>query len=238
MKKVLAIALASALLIAASFSLYGCAENKTEPAPSVTETETEEKEILEIHHLIVEPDYEYQLYLSDDVILGEVIEELESGYTNPNRTKDIINAWQTKYVVRVDKSYKNVLKEGEEIEVITWNRIGLYPEDEENYQIENDEEEFYLKKGQHGVFMLNYDERDKLYDIVYEKEGIFEPMESGVALINEDAAEVYASPSFEITLDQIPADIERADEKFGDRYETPVNGGGIFVDESQSNEVE
>ena len=69
MKKVLAIALASALLIAASFSLYGCAENKTEPAPSVTETETEEKKILEIHHLIVEPDYEYQLYLSDDVIL-------------------------------------------------------------------------------------------------------------------------------------------------------------------------
>jgi hypothetical protein len=219
------------LMIITSLIISGC-QNKEASLSDSTEQKdvsdsTEQKEILEVHHSTAEPNYEYQLYLSDDVIFGEVVEELGSEYTNPDRTKDIVNAWQTKYKVRVDKSYKGDLQEGDEIEVITWNRIGLYPEDEEQYQIEDDEAEFYLEKGQSGVFMLSYDEQDGLYDIVFEDEGLFELKETGTSATNEEAKEIYASPSFEITLDQIPDDIKKADVLYGDGAD--VKDSGVSV---------
>lgn len=201
-------------VVCAIFCVAGLSSCGKKEFDRLAENGSEQKDILEIRHLTVEPDYEYQLYLSDDVVLGEVIEELGSEYTNPDGTKDIVNAWQTKYVVRVDKSYKGFVTEGEEIEVITWNKIGISPEDEEKYEIDSDEKEFYLHKGQRGVFMLNYDESDGLYDIVFEEEGLFELKETDTASIKEEGSEIYSSPSVEITLDQIPDDIKKADELY------------------------
>ncbi len=167
------------------------------------------------------PDYEYQLYLSDDVILGEVIQTLEGRYSNPDDSiPGLMNAWITPYVVRVDKSYRGVLTEGDTVVVCTWNKLGIYPGDENQVVIEN-EREFYLHDGQRGVFMLELedafttDDNQPMYEVVFQNEGLFEPKETDVAPIGQDASVVYASPSFEVTLDQIPEDIKRADEQYG-----------------------
>lgn len=251
MKKILAAALASALLITVSFSLYSCAENKTEPAPAATETkkqtETTETELpkrfLSVNMSIPEPDYETQLWESDDVVLGEVVEELEA-IPDPETEGVYSYGFITPYLFKVEKSYKGLIEEGDTITVHVWNFPETITEDGEVFAVVSDTKDFYLHEGQRGVFMLKHsdylsdDKESGEFRVAYKEEGIFEPKESGITLINEDNAEVYASPSFEITLDQISADIERADEKFGDSDKAPVNGGGIFVDENQSNEVE
>lgn len=243
MKKILAIAFASVLLLTASFSLYGCAENKADTVESVRQTETASiGGFVEISASKAAPDYEYQLWDSDDVVLGEVIEELESRDVYASDDGYAIDGVITSYLFKVEKSYKGLLSEGDTITVSVWNYPdNMVSEDGVVFEVVSEMDNFYLQKGQHGVFMLSYpsiSSNKEDFFVAYKEEGIFEPKESGIALINEDAAEVYASPSFEITLDQISADIERADEKFGDRSEAPVNGGGIFVDEGQSNEVE
>ncbi|MCI9449848.1 MAG: hypothetical protein HFE30_06320 [Clostridiales bacterium] len=251
MKKVIKVALASALLLASSFSLYSCAENKEKPLDSSHDTEKQTeiaetelpKRFLSVNTSRPEPDYETQLWNSDDVVLGEVVEELEA-IPDPETEGVYSYGFITPYRFKVEKSYKGLIEEGDTITVHVWNFPETITEDGEVFAVVSDTKDFYLHEGQRGVFMLKHsdylsdDKESGEFRVAYKEEGIFEPKESGIALINEDSAEVYASPSFEITLDQISADIERADEKFGDRDEAPVNGGGIFVDEGQSNEVE
>lgn len=186
-----------------------------------TQDNTEEEAVVGVHTSYPAPDYEYQIYISDDVILGEVIEEGGSKYTDPYNEKGLLNAWETRYTVRVDKSYKGLFSEGDTVIVTTWNKLGLYPQYEEDSIIANidSKNEFYLHEGQKGVFMLSYEEirsseNEKAYSVVYSREGLFEPKETGTASMNEEAKQVYASPSFEITLDRLPGDVQKAEELY------------------------
>lgn len=203
-------------------------KERSETQP-IEETVTETKidmdsinEIIEVRYCFrPEPDYERQLWESDDVIFGEVIEELEGRYSNPNgEIEEIGNDWITTYAVRVDKSYKGLLTEGETVIVNTWNEFS--PEEKKNYK-ENGiliigDEEFYLHKGQRGIFMLEQtqhmttENNEPLYHIVMEKQGIFEAKETDSTLITENEKTIYSSSCFEITLDQIADDIKKADE--------------------------
>lgn len=70
---------------------------------------------------------------------------------------------------------------------------------------------------------LTTDKNERMYDVVFRKEGVFEPKETGTSLIREDDSVIYASLSFEITLDQIAADIKKADELYGDENANAVD---------------
>lgn len=162
------------------------------------------------------PDYEYQLFQSDDVILGEVTEKLDSWFTNPDgKIKELNNALLTPYKVKVEKSYKGLFAEGETVIVNVWNGASVNSKSEIVPVI--GAKSFYLRKGQRGVFMLEETEyvkskdNETMYNAVYEDEGLFEPKGT-----NEEGKEIYASPSFEITLDRIPGDIAKAHERYGD----------------------
>ena len=199
MKRILVLMMA----IVISLGLYGCA-----------------KEILEIEYSYADPDYEYQLYSADEIIEGEVIKELESYYSNPDREiEGLTNALITPYVVRVGKSYKGGLTEGDEVVVTAWNESGIYPSDKEEYTIVTNERKFYLQEGQKAVFLLKdcskylaKDENETIYEVVSQNEGVFDLTEK------DDGSIVYVSPSFEMTLDQLPRDIIKAEEKFKDVY--------------------
>ncbi len=159
------------------------------------------------------PDYEYQLYESDDVILGQVEKTLEGKLLYPDRPSDEINEVITPYVVRIDKSYKGSLTEGDTVLVCAWNYSASYLEDDDSITIVDTSHEFYLHDGQRGVFQLVYSDflsttfGQPMYEVACQNEGFFEQKE-------KDGALVYASPSFEITLDQIPEDIKKADEQY------------------------
>ncbi len=221
MKRTLVLVLTAALAV--SLGMTGCGEKNSakETFSSVLETK-EKKDILVMRYSYPEPDYEYQLWLSDDVIFGEVVEELDGKYSNPDGAiEGLGNAWITPYAVKVEKSYKGVIKEGETIVVNAWNNTGVYPEDEETYTIQTNEREFYLHDGQRGIFMLAYskvpaDDNEQAYYVVMDNEGIFEAKDMGVSLTSENEDVIYASPSFEITLDQIAGDIQKADELYKD----------------------
>lgn len=167
--------------------------------------------------LVAAPDYERQLHRSDDVILGEVIEEFDGYYCNPDyEIKGLGNMWITPYVVRIDESYRGKYSKGDKVLVTAWNNYK--PEDKDpNVWIEDDYP-FYLHEGQRAVFMLDdcseylsIDGWDTVYKVVMQPEGIFEPKGT-----NEEGKEIYASPSFEVTLDSISDDIKKADEKYGE----------------------
>lgn len=186
-------------------------QNNPESAPDSTEPDT--GSIVVIYDRPA-ADYEYQLWLSDDVILGEVVEELEGRYSNPDGAlKEVGNSWVTPYRVRIDKSYKGVLSEGETVIVDVWR-----PKDDSENIIYKNYNEFYLHEGQRGIFMLDqtkyitYDNGETMYGVVFGDEGLFEP--------KEESEDVYASPSFEVTLDQISADVAKADEVYGERDKT------------------
>lgn len=167
--------------------------------------------------ILAAPDYEFQLHRSDDVILGEVIDELDGYYCNPDyEIKELGNMWITPYVVRIDESYRGKYSKGGKVLVTAWNNYK--PEDKDpNVWIEDDYP-FYLHEGQRAVFMLDdcseylsIDGWDTVYEVVMQPEGVFEPKGT-----NEEGKEIYASPSFEVTLDSISDDIKKADEKYGE----------------------
>ena len=116
--------------------------------------------------------------------------------------------------MKVDEVYKGDVSEGDEIHVAKWNKIGWPVDAEKNYVIEDDLEEYYLRKGQSGVFMLEYIENEGKYYIMYGKDSVFELKDTGTAAMNEESNEVYAAPRFEMTLDKLPEDITNADEKY------------------------
>lgn len=215
MKRIIVLMMA----IVISLGLYGCTEANTEQKVT-TENSTAEKEILDIEISYAEPDYDFQLYRADEVIEGEVIKELESYYSNPDREiEGLANALITPYVVRVGKSYKGGLSEGDEVIVTAWNEVGISPGDKEEYTIVTNERKFYLHEEQKAVFLLRdcskylaKNENEVIYEVVYQGEGVFDLTEK------DDGSIVYASPSFEITLDQLPDDIKKAEEKFKDVY--------------------
>lgn len=199
-------------------------ENNATSAPvgNKNEANSDKNSVEIISHLEAQPDYEYQLAQSEDVILGEVIEELDGYYCNPdNEREDLMNMWITPYVVRVDESYRDVYSKGDEVIVVAWN--WFKPGEEHPDIIIEDESDFYLHEGQRAVFMLNdcseylsINGWDKVYELVYQDEGLFEPKETGTANMGEEAKEIFASPCFEITLDQIRGDIKKAYDRYGD----------------------
>lgn len=189
------------------------AEQKDSTTESVSDTEG--KNILEFDREIVEVEYDYLLYDSDTIVKGEITEDLGGKYTNPDGTiPELANAWETEYVLKVDEVYKGDVSEGDEIHVAKWNKIGWPVDAEKNYVIEDDLEEYYLRKGQSGVFMLEYIENEGKYYIMYGKDSVFELKDTGTAAMNEESNEVYAAPRFEMTLDKLPEDIKNADEKY------------------------
>lgn len=186
-----------------------------------TENVDGKKDIVGIGYSTVEPNYDYQLFMSDDIIVGEVIEELDRWFTNPDgEIKELMNAELTPYKVRVDKSYKGLFKEGDIIIADVWNIYPVYAgRDDIEITGAND---YYLHEGQRGVFMLEETqyvkskENETMYHPVFGEESVFEPKETGTANMGEEAKQIYASPSLEITLDQIPDDIKSANEKLRD----------------------
>ena len=221
MKRIIVLMMAIAVLL----SLFGCAEANTEEEIT-TEKSTAEKGVIDIEISYAEPNYDFQLYRADEVIEGEVIEELESYYSNPDREiEGLMNALITPYVVRVGKAYKGGLSEGDEVIVTAWNEVGIYPGDKEEYTIVTNERKFYLHEGQKAVFLLSdrsedlaRNENETIYEVVYQNEGVFDLKNEVNTSKKEESKVVYASPSFEMTLDRLPDDIKKAEEKFKDVY--------------------
>ncbi len=182
-----------------------------------------EKQVHEMSYSKPEPDYEYQLFWSDDVVLGEVIEELEGFYSNPDgKITECANAWVTPYVLKVEKSYKGLFREGDTVILNTWNGSCLTPEEYESLDERDRKGEFYLHEGQCGVFVIEETlyitsaDGETMYNMVQGEESVFEPKEKGTALMNEEAKQVYASPSLEMTLDRLPDDIKTVEDKYKD----------------------
>lgn len=206
-------------------------EKTVESDSGNTENTTDDTPIAQVNSLYPGPDYDYQLALSDDLILGEVVEELGGRYSNPdNSIEGYDNMWKLQYSVRVDKSFKGYLKEGDLITVIVNSDSGLSPEDEEKMKSQSvityredcdGGYECTLKKGDKPVLMLEKslfvtDEGENGYRVVFGKLGAFFPEENGTMAISENAETVYASPAEKIKLSDIPADIAAADELYGD----------------------
>lgn len=197
-------------ILCAVVCLNGCerkdiAENRF---PKKTFPITEQK----THSPNFESDYESMICFADAVVLGEITKESRSEYTNPslNKAKNASKLWQTKYTMRVDKSYKGVITE-DEIEVVTLNKTKP-SKIRKTYASEDDAPEFYLSKGQRGIFMLKYNNEDGLYDVAYEDEGVFKLKDPDAVMSSENLNQVYASPSFEITLGNLTDDVKRVNE--------------------------
>ena len=217
MKKTIVIMLIAAMAV--SFGMTGCGEKNTAeknlPTAAIEakaetmelqssipdiepETDAEKpKDVIVTNYSLPEPNYNYQVWNSDDIILGEVIEELESKYSNPDNTIDeLANMWITPYVIRVEKSYKDLIKDGDTVVVNVWNELS--PEDKEKEKESNvirisNYPNFNLNIGQKGVFFLTYDdylltdENEKTFDILYQNSGIFEEKNVGVNKIGKDS---------------------------------------------------
>ena len=224
MKRALAFVLVSTLT--AFLGMTGCGKKMSSQETFLSEgietkAELETKDIIALHSIRPEPDYDYQVWMSDDIIYGEVIEELEGRYSNPNgEYGDLANMWITPYVIKVQKSYKGVINEGETIIVNTWNYFS--PEEKNKFVVVTDNVEFYLYQGQSGIFMLERtkylttEDNKPVYHVVMGHEGLFQVKDTDISLMSEEDEVVYASPYFELTLDQIAGDIKKADELYKD----------------------
>lgn len=206
--------------------LCSCGKEAAKASEPVTDTQpSSEAYVIEVNNLYPAADYEYQLHRADDVILGEVIEELGGKYTNHDKLIDgYADIWVWQYAVRVDNSYKGYFNEGDIVTVIVASESGYSPEDEQalNVTVEvcGGSGECELAKGQTGVFMLKkytdfktYDGGD-VYTVVFGSEGAFFPVTEGDASMSENAETVYASNSLKLKLSELPVDIARAEAEY------------------------
>lgn len=241
-KTIFSILLAASLLMSAT--LYGCGNNSNSDddltdtkAPESTAADTSE-DVAENYETAKDrlygnlskpaPDYEYQLWWADEVIIGEVIEQREGRWSNPdNELEEVENMWLTPYVIRVDKAYRDTVKEGDTVIVNTWNFFepGKKPDDVQVTGMED----FYLEVGMSGMFMLSettfLPTETPEYHIVFDEEGIFVPKDDGVAAIDiNDSDMTLVSPSFEIKLSDIADDIVKADANHGGRRSNDDKG--------------
>lgn len=119
---------------------------------------------VEIQSSSIYPDFDLAVSVSDAIVKGEVIEEYESGHSNP--TDEAVNALGetipygivTKYSFRVDEVYKGDLKPGDVISIETAYATGLRFSDYDKYNVILDGTPFGLTAGQNGIFLLAKDE--------------------------------------------------------------------------------
>ena len=208
-------------IITLAFWVCSCGEEAAKASEPVTDTQpSSEAYVIEVSNLYPAADYEYQLHRADDVILGEVIEELGGAYTDPDK----LNYWVWQYSVRVDESYKGNFNGGDIVTVIVASESGYSPEDEQalNVAVEvcGGSGECELAKGQTGVFMLKKytdfktDDGGDVYTVVFGSEGAFFPVTEGDASMAENAETVYASNSLKLRLSELPSDIARAEAEY------------------------
>ena len=209
------------VLLTFALLLCSCGKETTKASEPVTDTQpSSEAYVIEVSNLYPAADYEYQLHRADDVILGEVIEELGGAYTDPDK----LNYWVWQYSVRVDESYKGNFNGGDIVTVIVASESGYSPEDEQalNVAVEvcGGSGECELAKGQTGVFMLKKytdfktDDGGDVYTVVFGSEGAFFPVTEGDASMAENAETVYASNSLKLRLSELPSDIARAEAEY------------------------
>ncbi len=166
-------------------------------------------------------DYEDQLAMTDEIILGEVTEQLDGFYSGPDyEAEGFENMWISSFSVRVDKSYRGKHSKGDEILIVTRNYYK--PGDEDPYVWIEDYNSLYLHEGQRALFMLDdssdylsIDGWDTTYTLVYDDEGLYEPKGT-----NEEGKEIYVSSNLELTLDNLPNDIKIADKQNSEDYKT------------------
>ena len=209
------------VLLTFALLLCSCGKEAAKASEPVTDTQpSSEAYVIEVSNLYPAADYEYQLHRADDVILGEVIEELGGAYTDPDK----LNYWVWQYSVRVDESYKGNFNGGDIVTVIVASESGYSPEDEQalNVAVEvcGGSGECELAKGQTGVFMLKKytdfktDDGGDVYTVVFGSEGAFFPVTEGDASMSENAETVYASNSLKLKLSELPSDIARAEAEY------------------------
>ncbi len=209
------------VLLTFALLLCSCGKEAAKASEPVTDTQpSSEAYVIEVSNLYPAADYEYQLHRADDVILGEVIEELGGAYTDPDK----LNYWVWQYSVRVDESYKGNFNGGDIVTVIVASESGYSPEDEQalNVAVEvcGGSGECELAKGQTGVFMLKKytdfktDDGGDVYTVVFGSEGAFFPVTEGDASMAENAETVYASNSLKLKLSELPSDIARAEAEY------------------------
>ena len=207
------------------FLLCSCGKEAAKASEPVTDTQpSSEAYVIEVSNLYPAADYEYQLHRADDVILGEVIEELGGKYTNHDKLIDgYADIWVWQYAVRVDNSYKGYFNEGDIVTVIVASESGYSPDDEKKINIVVEScgsRQCELAKGQTGVFMLKKDAYFKTddggdgYTVVFGSEGAFFPVTEGDASMAENAETVYASNSLKLKLSELPVDIARAEAEY------------------------
>ena len=209
------------VLLTFALLLCSCGKEAAKASEPVTDTQpSSEAYVIEVSNLYPAADYEYQLHRADDVILGEVTEELGGAYTDPDK----LNYWVWQYSVRVDESYKGNFNGGDIVTVIVASESGYSPEDEQalNVAVEvcGGSGECELAKGQTGVFMLKKytdfktDDGGDVYTVVFGSEGAFFPVTEGDVSMAENAETVYASNSLKLKLSELPSDIARAEAEY------------------------
>ena len=139
---------------------------KTDPPPATESSSDPDKEdiIVPIEGSQITPDFDLAVSISDAIVKGEVIEEYESGHSNP--TGKALNAIGetipygivTKYSFRVDEVYKGDLKPGDVISLETVLDTGIPASVYEKYNVILDGTPFELTAGQSGIFLIAKDE--------------------------------------------------------------------------------
>ena len=140
--------------------------NRYADARLETTNEKLEKEdyTVQIEGCQITPDFDLAVSVSDAIVKGEVIEEYESGHSNP--TGKALNAIGetipygivTKYFFRVDEVYKGDLKPGDVISLETVLDTGIPDADYEKYNVILSVTPFELTAGQSGIFLIAKDE--------------------------------------------------------------------------------
>jgi len=153
------------------------------------ETEKEDYTV-EIQNSNIYPDFDLAVSISDAIVKGEVIEEYESGHSNPTDVE--VNALGetipfgivTKYSFRVDEVYKGDLNPGDVISLETAYDTGLRAADYDKYNVILAGTPFGLTAGQSGIFLLAKDEvwtspaSGDFYAVVHNEWGVLEGPDS------------------------------------------------------------